>query len=262
MYEQHKQPASDNKDLAYQPKEQKKYILIGGLGILLFIGWLFTPYASTYRQSGANLISRIAYASGLEQYSGIGDGERLIDFSLEIAGFTASRAGTLDGGEQTEKRPVVFGTGALSERENSGDTNQDNQWKLSSAAAKAIVAGDGSFKPYYKKRNVDDDQNHVVKLASEISGNDLDWILTLEAENGLWTMYRKHPNQNKDGSWDYSCGLNSYYHKDMIKRIVNKTASEKEILEYCYSVYNKRHRAFYGYKKRLQYKSRFYLVTE
>lgn len=115
-------------------------------------------------------------------------------------------------------------------------------------------------KSYYQKKDVDNDQNHVVKIASEISNNDKNWILTLEAENGLWDMYRKHPRQNNDGSWDFSCGLNSYYHKDMIKRIKDKTASETEILQYCYNTYNQRKTAFYGYKKRMANVDKFYLT--
>lgn len=103
---------------------------------------------------------------------------------------------------------------------------------------------------YYKKTTAGDDQNHVVKLASEISKNDLDWILTLDAENGNWDMYRKHPNRNRDGSWDYACGLNSYYHKDMISKIKDKSVSEKEILTYCYQTYTQRKTAFNGYKRR------------
>jgi len=114
---------------------------------------------------------------------------------------------------------------------------------------------------YYQKYNVGEDQNWVVKLASKISNNDLDWITTLERENGLWDMYRLHPNQNRDGSWDYSCGLNSYYHWPMIEKIIARTVSEKEILEYCYEVYNKRHGAFYGYYKRHLATHLFYLTN-
>lgn len=103
----------------------------------------------------------------------------------------------------------------------------------------------------YQKITAGDDQNRIVKIASEISNNDLDWILTLDAENGNWDMYRKHPQKNKDGSWDYSCGLNSYYHQKIIAEIKTKAVSEKEILQYCYAVYKSRKTAFFGYKKRM-----------
>lgn len=126
------------------------------------------------------------------------------------------------------------------------------RWFLAAAPVKAETG-------YYQKKDVGDDQNRIVKLASEISNNDLDWILTLEVENGLWDMYRKHPYANKNGTWDYACGLNSAYHMPMINKIKTKKVSEKQILEYCYEIYNKRHGAFYGYYKRLKVKDRFYL---
>lgn len=126
----------------------------------------------------------------------------------------------------------------------------------------------GQIKQIYQKKNVGEDQNRIVALASKISNNDLEWILTLEGENGLWDMYRLHPNQNKDKSWDFACGLNSYYHKDMIKKIKAKSVSEEEILKYCREVYLKRKSAFYAWQKLKKdsahynkLKSRFYLIT-
>lgn len=113
----------------------------------------------------------------------------------------------------------------------------------------------------YQKKDVGEDENHVVKLASQISNNDFNWILTLESENGLWDMFRKHPIQNKDGSWDYACGLNSYYHKDEINKIIAHTVDETQILKYCYSVYQQRPTAFYGYYKRMANKNKFELVN-
>lgn len=111
----------------------------------------------------------------------------------------------------------------------------------------------------YQKKDVGEDQNSVIAIASEISGNDIDWIATVEAENGLWDMYRKHPNINSNGTWDYSCGLNSKYHWPFIEKILAKEVTEKQILTYCYEVYNKRHGAFYGYYRREPLKNRFYL---
>lgn len=110
----------------------------------------------------------------------------------------------------------------------------------------------------YQKKKVGDDQNRVVALASKISNNDLDWILTLEAENALWDLRRKHPNQNKNGTWDYACGLNSAYHKPFINQL--KVKSDTEILQYCYDVYTKRKGAFYGYFQRKKHVDKFYLT--
>ena len=112
----------------------------------------------------------------------------------------------------------------------------------------------------YQKKKVGDDQNNLVAIASKISGNNLDWIATLEAENGLWDLRRKHPNQNKNGTWDYSCGLNSAYHKPFINQL--KVKSDTEILQYCYDVYNGRKTAFYGYFQRQKHFDKFYLTLE
>jgi len=95
-----------------------------------------------------------------------------------------------------------------------------------------------------------EEANEALKIMWEVSNGDKDFILTMGAENGEFTPYRLHPKRNKDGSWDYSFGLNSYYHKDMIARIKAKTVSVKEIIEYTYKVYQKRHGAFYGYNVR------------
>ncbi len=66
--------------------------------------------------------------------------------------------------------------------------------------------------PVYSKLTAAEDQNQYVRLASMISGNDLDFILTLEQENGLWTPDRFH-GYNTNGTADYGfCGLNSAYH--------------------------------------------------
>lgn len=106
------------------------------------------------------------------------------------------------------------------------------------------------------------DQNKLVRYASLISNNDLDWLATLEQENGIWDMYRKHPNANKNGTTDWGCGLNSAYHKPMIEKIKAKSVTQEKILEYCREVYLKRPTAFYGYKVRLRHKSKFYLTTD
>lgn len=97
----------------------------------------------------------------------------------------------------------------------------------------------------------------MLRIMWEVSGGDKDFILTMAAENGQFTPYRKHPNQNKDGSWDYSFGLNSYYHKDMIERINNKTATLQEIAEYHWDIYNQKDwttscgkKKFCGYNKK------------
>jgi hypothetical protein len=112
--------------------------------------------------------------------------------------------------------------------------------------------------PYYVKTTAGDDQNQYVKLASKISGNNLDFILTLEAENGLWTLDRMSP-KNKNGTRDYGlCQLNSQYHWNFIQSADFRDAEKQ--LQYCYEVFKKRPGAFYGYFKRLNHKAKFKLM--
>lgn len=121
---------------------------------------------------------------------------------------------------------------------------------------------DVGLKPQlYEKKKVGEDQNKLVRYASLISNNDIDWLMTLEAENGLFDMYRQHP-RNRNGTTDWGCGLNSAYHKGMIDKIKAKTVTQEQVLEYCRGVYLKRKGAFYGYKVRLRHKPKFYLTTD
>jgi len=82
----------------------------------------------------------------------------------------------------------------------------------------------------------------------------------MNRENGIWDMYRKHSYKNKDGSWDYACGLNSYYHNAFIQDLKKKTP--EEIIQYCYGVYLKRPTAFYGYYSRKKDYGQFYLTAQ
>ena len=122
-----------------------------------------------------------------------------------------------------------------------------------------IAADPPKIKGLWVKKKVGEDQQHIVRLMGEVSGNDINFLSTMNAENGLLDMYRVHPYKNSNGTRDYSCGLNSAYHWPMIKRILDKSVSEKEIVEYCYAIYKKRHGAFYGYYRRGGEKNKFTL---
>lgn len=87
----------------------------------------------------------------------------------------------------------------------------------------------------------------------------------LEAENGLWSVDRKHKS-NSNGTHDYGlCGLNSAYHMDFIKSKDFKDPEKQ--LKYCfdlYSGYKKKGiigKRFYGWNSRLKHKSKFYIST-
>lgn len=65
------------------------------------------------------------------------------------------------------------------------------------------------------KHTAGEDQNQYVRMAAEISGNDIDFLALLDAENGLWTHDRKHTtNSNGTVDWGF-CGINSYYHPEV-----------------------------------------------
>lgn len=110
----------------------------------------------------------------------------------------------------------------------------------------------------YVKKQVGEDQNQWVRIASEISENDIDFLSTVNQENGLWTLDRVSP-KNKNGTRDYGlCQLNSTYHWNFIQSDEFKDGRKQ--LEYCYEVYKKRPTAFYGYYKRKQSYNKFELV--
>jgi hypothetical protein len=106
----------------------------------------------------------------------------------------------------------------------------------------------------YQKKNVDEDQNQFVRYASEISGNDIDFLATLEAENGLWTSDRV----GVTGDIGF-CQISPYYHS----RITSDPRFFKEPywqIEKCWELYKGGTR-FYGYDRREPLKTRFELVS-
>lgn len=103
-------------------------------------------------------------------------------------------------------------------------------------------------KRWYEKKDVGEDQNQYVRMAAQISDNNLAFLATLNQENGLWKIDRVSP-KNKNGTRDYGfCQLNSTYHWNFINSDGFK--DPKTQLEYCWNVYQKRPTAFYGYYKR------------
>lgn len=113
--------------------------------------------------------------------------------------------------------------------------------------------------PFYVKTTAGEDQNQMIKLASEISNNNLDFILTLEQENGLWTAERVH-KMNRNGTTDYGfCGLNSRYHWNFIQS--EGFRDPKTQLEYCYNIFKQKPNRFYGYRIRNKHRWKFKLES-
>lgn len=103
------------------------------------------------------------------------------------------------------------------------------------------------------KKDVGEDQNQYVRYASLISDNDLDFLSTLEAENGLWTSDRKSEVPGED-SYGF-CQINAYYHPEIVndERFFSDPYWQ---LDQCWSMYQGGV-AFYGYYNRNNVKDRF-----
>lgn len=124
-------------------------------------------------------------------------------------------------------------------------------------AYQKLTAINPSEQSFYQKKTAGPDQNEIIKYASIISSNNLDFIGTLEAENGLWRIDRVS-KKNRNGTQDFGlCQLNSRYHSNFIKSPDFK--DYKKQINYCWKVYQARPTAFYGYFKRHKAKLLFTL---
>jgi len=85
----------------------------------------------------------------------------------------------------------------------------------------------------YIKKDVGEDQNQYVKYASKISNNDLEFLATLNQENGLWTPDRQATN----GEPSYGfCQIHSYYHPEIVSDPKFFTDPYWQ-LDQCYKLY-------------------------
>lgn len=115
----------------------------------------------------------------------------------------------------------------------------------------------------YQKRGVGADINAIIAHASRVSGNDLDFIATLDKENaGTWRTDTKGWNNN--GTYDLGiCQMNSQYnsHKYKLAEWDNPEWQVNECLR-MYRGWEKRgilHKRFYAYPNRGASKKNFYL---
>jgi hypothetical protein len=103
-------------------------------------------------------------------------------------------------------------------------------------------------KVLYKKLDVLEDQQQYVRLAQEVSGNDLQFLYLLESENALFTPTRKHKTIGANGYYDYGfCGTNAG-HQSKIFNDARFFTDPKWQLEQCYAMF-KGGTTFYGYKR-------------
>ncbi len=96
-----------------------------------------------------------------------------------------------------------------------------------------------------EKKDVDEDQNQYVRMAAEISNNDLDFLATLNQENGTWDPKRKAFG-NED-SWGF-CMFNRIWHSKTVDdpRFFTEPAWQ---MQKCYEAYKGGTR-FYGFDVR------------
>lgn len=106
------------------------------------------------------------------------------------------------------------------------------------------------------KHTAGEDQNQYVRIAAEISGNDIDFLALLDAENALWTIDRPSGLVGNNGYRDYGfCQINKGYHKEIVNDERFFTDAKWQ-LEQCYKLY-KGGTTFYGKKNIWKTKKHF-----
>lgn len=73
----------------------------------------------------------------------------------------------------------------------------------------------GDWRSYPVLVGGSDEQNEKVLYAWEIS-HDIEFIFTLNGENGDWTEYRIHDSSANDKGVDYGFGINSHWHPEVV----------------------------------------------
>jgi hypothetical protein len=95
------------------------------------------------------------------------------------------------------------------------------------------------------KKDVDEDQQQYVRMAAEISNNDIDFLATLNQENGTWDP-KKKAYGNED-SWGF-CMFNRIWHSKVVDDPRFFTEPEWQ-MQKCYEAYKGGTR-FYGFDVR------------
>lgn len=74
-----------------------------------------------------------------------------------------------------------------------------------------------AIEPYPQLVGGTEAQNEVIRYAWEISGKKIDFIYTLNGENGRWDYQRVHnPRANTVGTDMGLCGTNSWFHPEIV----------------------------------------------
>ena len=128
----------------------------------------------------------------------------------------------------------------LEEKERKNPSEQSKEKEIIISYNKPLPEG----APTCYKHVAGEDQNQYVRIAAQISANDISFLALLDAENGLWTPDRKHGiNSNGSSDWGF-CGTNDKWNS----KIVNDErffTDPRWQLEQCYRLY-KGGTIFYG----------------
>lgn len=114
-----------------------------------------------------------------------------------------------------------------------GQTTEDTAINNSGNSTKPAPTPIPQFKKWKGEEAV-----KMLEAFWEVSGGDMDFVKTMAAENGSFNPKLKHPKKNRNGTRDYSFGLNSAYHMPFIQRILNGDVSYYQIAEYHWNIYN------------------------
>lgn len=117
-----------------------------------------------------------------------------------------------------------------------------------------------------EKKNIDEEKQKIIRHASRISNNDMDFILTLDKENaGSWNINKKSP-KNKNGTYDKGiCQFNSDYYGHYYKDPQWKNAEWQ--VNKCYEHYTQWRKLgiigkrFFAWNTRLDGKDNFHYVV-
>lgn len=99
----------------------------------------------------------------------------------------------------------------------------------------------------------------IATYAYSVSNGDMDFLLTLKAENWWFDMYKQsncYSNGKREQSY-WLCQLNRLYHSEVDTKIFRE--SWKYQVELCYQKY-KWWTIFYGYNVRNKYKWTFTII--
>lgn len=110
----------------------------------------------------------------------------------------------------------------------------------------------------YQKKNVGEDQNHIVRYAAKVSNNNLDFLTTIEGENGIWTLDRQSKGVGFDGNRAYGlCQFYYTFHKDFINSEDFK--DYKKQVDKCWELWSEKPTRFQAYHTRKRHYNKFYL---